>query len=341
MHTGTHSSTTPTLLTSSVTRSYSDVQQEKTTCDNQTDTNYSAFLYCLNAWLIETINHCCWPSIIWASLVMSILAEMLPPPHAFLTSIITLSCTDDNNHIERHNSRFLQSPHCAVNCLHHVCSSGPGAIMYKSRATHQALIMCSMSYATWYKGTAQLLSLTSLDHIDFSFMLLAEPFTDEGVEETRVPGENPWQWASKNVTNWSPKIQNLNPHSSIGGRLGKQTCRPLHHTLLLIQLTAHQVKSPAMTTALALLNQCLTQHTDALILPAIHQMKITYDDQYLITVGEDASILLWKIQDKEGRGLKRDKEVGWAEEILITKSDLEEKVRQLCVGCHSWPGCVV
>lgn len=57
-------------------------------------------------------------------------------------------------------------------------------------------------------------------------------------------------------------------------------------------------------------------------------MKITLDDQYLITVAEDASILLWKIQDKEGRGLKRDKEVGWAEEILITKSDLEEKVAQ-------------
>ncbi|XP_025110126.1 cilia- and flagella-associated protein 57-like [Pomacea canaliculata] len=58
---------------------------------------------------------------------------------------------------------------------------------------------------------------------------------------------------------------------------------------------------------------------------AITKMKITLDDQYLITVAEDASILLWKIQDKEGRGLKRDKEVGWAEEILITKSDLEEK----------------
>ena len=55
-------------------------------------------------------------------------------------------------------------------------------------------------------------------------------------------------------------------------------------------------------------------------------MKITYDDQYLVTISEDASIILWKIQDKEGRGLKRDKEVGWAEEILITKSDLEEKV---------------
>ena len=55
-------------------------------------------------------------------------------------------------------------------------------------------------------------------------------------------------------------------------------------------------------------------------------MKISYDDQYLITVAEDASIILWKIQDKDGRGLKRAKDFGWAEEILITKSDLEEKV---------------
>ena len=57
-----------------------------------------------------------------------------------------------------------------------------------------------------------------------------------------------------------------------------------------------------------------------------HQMKITYDDQYLVTVSEDGCVMIWKIQDKEGRGLKRDKEVGFAEEILITKSDLEEKV---------------
>lgn len=66
-------------------------------------------------------------------------------------------------------------------------------------------------------------------------------------------------------------------------------------------------------------------------------MKITYDDQYLVTVAEDASIILWKIQDKEGRGLKRDKEVGWAEEILITKSDLEEKVRPAQPGL-AWHG---
>ena len=66
------------------------------------------------------------------------------------------------------------------------------------------------------------------------------------------------------------------------------------------------------------------------------QMKITYDDQYLVTVSEDSCVLIWKIQDKEGRGIKRDKEVGYAEEILITKSDLEEKVRW-ALSLHTLP----
>ena len=60
---------------------------------------------------------------------------------------------------------FLQSPHSAANCLQHAHSSGPGAIVCKSRATHRALITCNMScyvLATWYEGTAQLLSLTEL-----------------------------------------------------------------------------------------------------------------------------------------------------------------------------------
>ena len=67
-------------------------------------------------------------------------------------------CLNDNNdHIERCNSRFSQSPHCAANCLQHVLSSGQAAIMCntKSRVTHQALITCNM-YAAWYKGTGQL-----------------------------------------------------------------------------------------------------------------------------------------------------------------------------------------
>ena len=40
---------------------------------------------------------------------------------------------------------FLHSPHCAANRLQHVRLSGPGAIVYKSCATHQALITCNMS----------------------------------------------------------------------------------------------------------------------------------------------------------------------------------------------------
>ncbi|KAL3868099.1 hypothetical protein ACJMK2_040935 [Sinanodonta woodiana] len=57
----------------------------------------------------------------------------------------------------------------------------------------------------------------------------------------------------------------------------------------------------------------------------IVKMKITYDDQILVTVSEDSLIMLWKIAEKDGRIGKRDKELSWAEEILITKSDLEEK----------------
>ena len=55
-------------------------------------------------------------------------------------------------------------------------------------------------------------------------------------------------------------------------------------------------------------------------------MRISFDDQYLFTVGEDACLFIYKVTEKEGRGLKREKEIVYAEEILITKSDLEEKV---------------
>ena len=39
----------------------------------------------------------------------------------------------------------LQSPHCAANRLQHVRSSGPGAIVCKSRSTHRAHITCNLS----------------------------------------------------------------------------------------------------------------------------------------------------------------------------------------------------
>ena len=47
-------------------------------------------------------------------------------------------------------------------------------VVCKSRATRRALITCNVSCATWYEGTAQLLSLAELKSHYFSFVLLAE-----------------------------------------------------------------------------------------------------------------------------------------------------------------------
>ena len=84
---------------------------------------------------------------------------------------------NNNNRFQRCNSRFLQSPLCAANCLQHVCLSGLGAIVCKSHATHWALITCNMSSFVPH-GTKRQLSYQvwqSLNHIYFSFILLAEP----------------------------------------------------------------------------------------------------------------------------------------------------------------------
>ena len=54
-------------------------------------------------------------------------------------------------------------------------------------------------------------------------------------------------------------------------------------------------------------------------------MRISYDDQYLFSVGQDGSLFIFKVNDKDGRGLKREKDITFAEEVLVTKSDLEEK----------------
>ena len=73
---------------------------------------------------------------------------------------------------------FLRSPHCATNCLQvqHVHSSGPGAIVCKSCATHLVLI-------TWKCFTCHVVRRASSaikfdkswNRIYLSFILLAEP----------------------------------------------------------------------------------------------------------------------------------------------------------------------
>lgn len=56
-------------------------------------------------------------------------------------------------------------------------------------------------------------------------------------------------------------------------------------------------------------------------------MRISYDDQLLFSVGADGSLFAFKVTDKEGRGFKREKDITYAEEVLVTKSDLDDKVQ--------------
>ncbi|XP_039971838.1 cilia- and flagella-associated protein 57 isoform X1 [Xiphias gladius] len=61
----------------------------------------------------------------------------------------------------------------------------------------------------------------------------------------------------------------------------------------------------------------------------VTKMVITFDDQFLLTVSEDGCLLMWKIIDKEGRGLKSNRQIIHTEEILVTKSDMEEKTQNM------------
>ncbi|KAL0604608.1 Cilia- and flagella-associated protein 57 [Plecturocebus cupreus] len=59
----------------------------------------------------------------------------------------------------------------------------------------------------------------------------------------------------------------------------------------------------------------------------VTKMLLTFDDQFLLTTAEDGCLFTWKVLDKDGRGIKREREVGFAEEVLVTKTDMEEKAQ--------------
>ena len=105
-----------------------------------------------------------------------------------------------NDHTESRSSRFLQFPYCAENCLQHEHSSGLGCNCVQitcntSSTYHVQLAVCHV--------VRRDSSATKFDRLEiafyFGFILLAEPSTDEGGEETGVPGENPWRRASETV----------------------------------------------------------------------------------------------------------------------------------------------
>jgi cilia- and flagella-associated protein 57 len=48
----------------------------------------------------------------------------------------------------------------------------------------------------------------------------------------------------------------------------------------------------------------------------ITKLRVSYDDSYLFSTSEDGCLYTFKISDKEGRGVKRDREVVYADEVL-------------------------
>ncbi|NXW49021.1 CFA57 protein, partial [Nyctiprogne leucopyga] len=58
---------------------------------------------------------------------------------------------------------------------------------------------------------------------------------------------------------------------------------------------------------------------------AVTKMSITNNDLFLLTASEDGSIFIWKVCDKDVRILKWEKEAEYAKEVLIMRSDIEQK----------------
>ena len=99
-------------------------------------------------------------------------------------------------------------------------------------------------------------SAIKFDRVEIAFIAALfywlKPLTDEGGEETGVPGR-------KTLTTSFNKCHTLKPgnsipnrdsklHSSVGGRLGKQTCKPLHHTSQIADQTFYLAQSQCPDT---------------------------------------------------------------------------------------------
>jgi hypothetical protein len=57
----------------------------------------------------------------------------------------------------------------------------------------------------------------------------------------------------------------------------------------------------------------------------VNKLKISCDDQYLFSAGNDGLLWIMKIEDNPNR--KRDREWLFSDEILVSKSDLKENFK--------------
>ena len=64
---------------------------------------------------------------------------------------------------------------------------------------------------------------------------------------------------------------------------------------------------------------------------SVTRIRVSFNDSWLFTSSEDGSLAILEIREKESRLAKRkpDVIVPWSEEVLVTKSDLEEKSQYL------------
>ena len=78
---------------------------------------------------------------------------------------------NNNDRIEWLSLRFLQSPHCAEDCLQHIGSSGQGPVMCNTSSTyHTQHVMC---HVVWMDSSA-----VKFDRVKIAFILAFNLLTD-------------------------------------------------------------------------------------------------------------------------------------------------------------------
>ena len=138
-------------------------------------------------------------------------------------------------HIQRHRSRFftVSSQHRKLSPTCTLKRPGCNRVQITFNTSSAYHMQHVVLRAAQYEGTAQLLSLTEMKSHLFELCFIGWNINRWG------RGGNQSTWRKPLVTSFrkchilkpngsSPK-QDSNLHNSVGGRLGKQTCSPLHH----------------------------------------------------------------------------------------------------------------
>ena len=50
----------------------------------------------------------------------------------------------------------------------------------------------------------------------------------------------------------------------------------------------------------------------------ISKLRVSFDDQFLFSVSEDGCLFIYRIMDKEGRAVKRERDLVYADEVTYS-----------------------